>query len=74
MKLTVEGGIHMRTKWARGKFGLPVLRYAITYEVTDKKKGLFGIPYKKKERRVVWVDWKTYSRIYYKPFRNDSFI
>jgi len=58
----------MRSKWVKGKYGLPVLRYAIKCDVTVKKKGLFGIPYKTKERRVAWVDWKTYSKIKYRPY------
>lgn len=58
----------MRTKWVKGKHGLPELRYAVNYNATVKRKGMLGISYKTTERCVAWVDWKTYKRIKYKPY------
>ena len=58
----------MRTKWVKGKHGLPELRYALKHDVTVRKKGLFGITHLKTEKRVDWVDWKTYKKVKYRPY------
>ena len=31
-------------------------------------KGLFGITHLKTEKRVDWVDWKTYKKVKYRPY------
>ncbi len=53
-----------RIRKVNGKY---VTQYKIKYWATVRKKGLFGIPYTTKELKVVWVDWKTYKKIKYRP-------
>ena len=39
------------------------MKHRITYYVETKKKGLFGIPRKVKEKKVVYVDSKAYKKL-----------
>lgn len=49
--------------------GKYIVQYKIKYWTTEKKKDIFGIPYKKKVQKVRWVDWKTYKKYKYRPIR-----
>ena len=39
------------------------MKHKITYFVETKKKGFLGIPRKVREKKVVYVDGKTYKKL-----------
>ena len=41
----------------------PITEYKVAFTVKVKRRGLFGIPYTVKEKRVKWVPWKVYKNL-----------
>lgn len=57
-----------KSKLMRDRDGHLKRKYKYTYKTVLWKRGLFGIPYRKTEYKTIWLDWKEYKKLKYRPY------
>ena len=57
-----------KSKLMRDRNGHLTRKYEFTYKAVVWKRGLFGIPRRKTEYKTIWLDWKDYKKVKYRPY------
>lgn len=57
-----------KSKLIRDRDGHLKRKYKYTYKATVWNRGLLGIPHRKTEYKTIWLDWKDYKKLRYRPY------